>query len=87
MLMEVEDLVDAALVGFDRREPVTIPPLPDDAPWTAMQDARLSMAPTLSRRAVAARYQSSRQSKGIEMIVSLEAAPTKYLEAGRIRFA
>lgn len=60
MLMEVEDLVDAALVGFDRREPVTIPPLPDDAPWTAMQDARLSMAPTLSRRAVAARYQSSR---------------------------
>ncbi len=23
--MEVEELVDAALVGFDRREPVTIP--------------------------------------------------------------
>jgi short-subunit dehydrogenase len=26
-IMEVDDLVDAALVGFDRREPVTIPPL------------------------------------------------------------
>ncbi|MER9380347.1 SDR family oxidoreductase, partial [Mesorhizobium sp. M0578] len=25
-VMEVDDLVDAALVGFDRREPVTIPP-------------------------------------------------------------
>ena len=29
-VMEVDELVDAALVGFDRREPVTIPPLPDD---------------------------------------------------------
>ncbi|MDK4717306.1 SDR family NAD(P)-dependent oxidoreductase [Rhizobium sp. CNPSo 4039] len=58
MLMEVEDLVDAALVGFDRRETVTIPPLPDDALWKAMQEARLSMAPNLSRRVVADRYLS-----------------------------
>jgi short-subunit dehydrogenase len=63
MLMEVEDLVDAALVGFDRREPITIPPLPNDAPWIAMQQARLSMAPDLSRRAVAARYLSSQQTE------------------------
>ena len=28
-VMEVDELVDAALVGFDRREAVTIPPLPD----------------------------------------------------------
>ncbi len=59
MLMEVEDLVDAALVGFDRPESVTIPPLSDDAPWKAMPQARLSMAPNLSRRAVAARYLTS----------------------------
>jgi len=59
MLMEVDDLVDAALVGFDRREPIIIPPLPDDGPWKAMQQARLSMAPNLSRRAVANRYLSS----------------------------
>lgn len=64
MLMEVDDLVDAALLGFDRREPVTIPPLADDAPWTAMQEARLSMAPNLSRRTVAARYQSSQVAEG-----------------------
>ena len=28
-VMEVGELVDSALVGFDRRETVTIPPLPD----------------------------------------------------------
>jgi hypothetical protein len=31
MLMEVEEMVDAALVGLDRRELVTIPSLPDSA--------------------------------------------------------
>ncbi|MDQ0564434.1 hypothetical protein QO004_006253 [Rhizobium mesoamericanum] len=41
---------------YDRREPITIPPLPDDVAWTAMQQARLSMAPNLSRRAVADRH-------------------------------
>ena len=35
VVMDVEELVDAALVGFDRREPVTIPPLPDAGQWTA----------------------------------------------------
>lgn len=55
-VMEVDDLVDAALTGFDRREAVTIPPLADEAQWTAMQQARLAMAPNLSKRQVAARY-------------------------------
>lgn len=55
-VMEVDDLVDAALVGFDRREPVTIPPLPDDAQWTAMQAARLAMGPNLSKSRAALRY-------------------------------
>ncbi len=55
-VMEVDDLVDAALLGFDRRETVTIPPLPDDGQWTAMQAARLAMAPNLSKRDVAPRY-------------------------------
>jgi len=27
-VMEAGELVDAALVGFERREPVTVPPLP-----------------------------------------------------------
>ncbi|HEY0182661.1 MAG TPA: SDR family oxidoreductase [Rhodopila sp.] len=39
-MMEVADLVDAALIGFDRREPVTIPPLQDAARWTALEAAR-----------------------------------------------
>jgi short-subunit dehydrogenase len=56
MVMEVDDLVDAALVGFDKGETVTIPPLADEAQWDAYQAARLAMAPGLSRREVAARY-------------------------------
>ncbi|MBO9713672.1 SDR family oxidoreductase [Sphingomonas sp.] len=56
MLMEVDDLVDAALIGFDRGEEVTIPPLADEGQWEALQQARLAMAPGLSRREVAARY-------------------------------
>lgn len=38
--MEVGELVDAALVGFDRRELVTIPPLHVAERWTALDDAR-----------------------------------------------
>jgi len=55
-VMEAGDLVDAALLGYDRGETVTIPPLADEGPWQAMQDARLSMATMLSRREVAPRY-------------------------------
>lgn len=56
MVMEVDDLVDAALVGFDAGETVTIPPLADDGLWTRMTEARLAMAPVMSRRDVAERY-------------------------------
>lgn len=55
-LMEVDAMVDAALVGFDRGETVTIPPLPDEGQFLAMQQARLAMAPNLSRSEVPARY-------------------------------
>lgn len=58
-VMEPGDLVDAALVGFDAGEVVTIPPLADEDGWTAMQAARLALAPNLSRRAVAARYRAA----------------------------
>ncbi|MDT8759797.1 SDR family NAD(P)-dependent oxidoreductase [Sphingomonas psychrotolerans] len=59
-VMDVEDLVDAALLGFDRREPVTIPPLPDEGQWTGLQQARLALGPNLSKRAVAPRYVAAR---------------------------
>lgn len=58
IVMDPADLVDAALVGFDRGETVTIPPLADEALWNAMQAARAAMAPALSRREPALRYRT-----------------------------
>ncbi|MET0341213.1 MAG: SDR family oxidoreductase [Polyangiales bacterium] len=55
-LMEVDDLVDAALVGFDRRETVTIPPLPDAGQWEALDAARRAMLPGFAQTQPAARY-------------------------------
>jgi short-subunit dehydrogenase len=59
MVMGVDDLVDAALVGFDKGEVVTIPPLADEGQWIAYDDARLAMAPNLSRSQVADRYRAT----------------------------
>ncbi|HEY0270610.1 MAG TPA: SDR family oxidoreductase [Sphingomonas sp.] len=59
MVMAVDDLVDAALVGFDRRETITIPPLADEGFWTRYNDARLAFAPQMSRRDVAPRYREA----------------------------
>jgi len=58
-VMDVADLVDAALVGLDKGEVVTIPPLADEGQWIAYNDARLAMAPNLSRRQVAERYRAT----------------------------
>ncbi len=55
-VMSAEDLVDAALVGFDRREAVTIPPLPEAAQWDAFEAARQAMLPNLAQAAPAERY-------------------------------
>jgi short-subunit dehydrogenase len=55
-VMEVGDLVDAALVGFDRREAVTVPPLPNAADWDAYQAARQAMLPSFAQVHPAERY-------------------------------
>lgn len=55
-VMEVDELVDAALAGFDRREPVTIPPLPDVEQWNAFEAARQAMLPNTRQEHAAARY-------------------------------
>jgi len=55
-IMEVDELVDAALAGFDRRENVTIPPLPDADQWTVFEAARTAMIPNFSQAHAAARY-------------------------------
>ena len=55
-LMEVGDLVDAALAGLDQGERVTIPSLPDLADWEHLDQARRQLGPNLSRRRPAERY-------------------------------
>ena len=58
-LMELDELVDAAMVGFDRREAVTIPPLPDAGQWDALQASRQAMIPGFAQVHVAERYRSA----------------------------
>lgn len=57
-LMDVDALVDAALVGFDRREVITIPPLHDAATWEALESSRRSVLSDLRQAHVAERYQA-----------------------------
>lgn len=59
-VMEVDELVDAALVGFDRREPITIPPLPDAGQWDALQAARQAILQNVSQEHAAERYRTLR---------------------------
>jgi short-subunit dehydrogenase len=58
-MMEVDEMVDAALVGFDRKEPVTIPPLQDDAQWQSLDNARKALLPSFLQERAAKRYQSA----------------------------
>jgi uncharacterized protein len=62
-VMEVDDLVDAALVGFDRQELVTIPPVPDAADWDAFEQARMVLARGFSNSKPAERYRRAGQGK------------------------
>lgn len=56
MIMDVTDMVDAALAGFDQGELITIPSLPDNADWNAFTAARSALVPNLSHDHPAARY-------------------------------
>jgi short-subunit dehydrogenase len=56
IVMDAEDLVDAALAGLDQGEFATLPSLPDVADWNAFQSARAALGPNLSRRKPAVRY-------------------------------
>jgi short-subunit dehydrogenase len=55
-VMSAEDMVDAALVGLDRGETVTIPSLPDIAQWEAYEAARTAMFPNFGQDKPAPRY-------------------------------
>ena len=56
IVMPAEEMVDAALAGFDQGELVTIPALPEVADWEAYETARQNMVPKLSLSSPAARY-------------------------------
>jgi uncharacterized protein len=58
-VMEVGELVDAALIGFDRRELVTIPPLHDAARWDTLETARQGLLTDLRQAHAAARYRTA----------------------------
>jgi hypothetical protein len=57
-VMDVNELVDAALVGFDRRELVTLPSLPDGAQWDTFEAARKAMLPNYANEHAAVRYRA-----------------------------
>jgi len=57
VMMDVDEMVDAALAGFDQGELITIPSLPEARAWTEFDAARLALGPSLSRSHPAKRYQ------------------------------
>ncbi|KQS75398.1 AraC family transcriptional regulator [Rhizobium sp. Leaf384] len=58
-MMEAAELVDGALVGFDRREAVTIPHLHEEARWQSMEAARKTLLEDTGHTTAAARYHTS----------------------------
>ena len=64
-VMSTEDMVDAALVGLDQGEVVTIPPLQDGDDWTRFDAARLALAPKFGNSAPASRYRAAQPARRI----------------------
>jgi uncharacterized protein len=56
IVMEVDEMVDAALAGYDAGERVTLPSLPDTGDWQRLIKAREQLQPNLSRKHAAPRY-------------------------------
>ncbi|WP_113627844.1 SDR family NAD(P)-dependent oxidoreductase [Pectobacterium peruviense] len=59
-VMEVGELVDAALVGFDQRELVTIPPLHVAERWDILDAARQGLLSDLRQANAAQRYRPAK---------------------------
>jgi hypothetical protein len=66
IVMRTEDMVDAALAGFDQGELVTIPSLQEAADWHAFEAARQKLIPYLSLSLPASRYVPPRASGEIQ---------------------
>lgn len=56
MVMEVEDLVAAALRGLDAGEPITIPSVEDMGLWQTFEQSRSAILPFISLSQPASRY-------------------------------
>lgn len=56
MLMEVDDLVSAALRGLDAGELITIPSVEDVHLWQSYEEARIAILPFISLNKPASRY-------------------------------
>ncbi|WFL66965.1 SDR family oxidoreductase [Pantoea sp. X85] len=56
MLMEVDDLVSAALRGLDAGELITIPSVEDVQLWQSYEEARIAILPFISLNKPASRY-------------------------------
>ena len=59
IVMSAEDMVDAALVGLDQGELVTIPTLQDGDEWTRFEAARRALSEKFGNSAPAPRYRIS----------------------------
>jgi len=59
IVMSAEDMVDAALVGLDQGELVTIPPLQDGDEWTRFEAARRALSEKFGNSTPAPRYRVS----------------------------
>jgi short-subunit dehydrogenase len=57
IVMSVEDMVDAALIGLDQGELVTIPGLHDGDEWTRFEAARRAISQRFGNSVPASRYQ------------------------------
>lgn len=58
IVMQGDELVDAALAALDQRELITLPSLPDVQDWEKFEAARKALGPGLSRTNAASRYKS-----------------------------
>ena len=61
VVMNAEDMVEAAIAGFELGETITIPSLPDLADWETFEAARHNLIPKLSLSSPAGRYESGGQ--------------------------
>jgi uncharacterized protein len=66
-VMSPEELVDAALAGFDKGEFATLPSLPDGKQWDAFEAARQAMSVNLRHAEVADRYRAAPESAGTQL--------------------